>query len=365
MMMEKQGVTYEASHSRHAVREQSSLVAHVHPCGQSQCPDLHPCARLAQSRRRLDRPGNLRRLRHQPQYLHSCTASVPGRWIRGGAVRQATKALSPSLERWTGSPSDRCCVQSRSRWPRPLDYALARRKSRRTRLCRVYLAGNHPPVAQKNELKPWQHEQWCIPAVGAEFVAPMEDVLDLYEEEYDARYPSVCFDEKLVAPEADVRPPVPLEPGRVERVDYEYERLGTANLFFFVEPLTGWRHVEMTEHRTKIDYAHCIRWLVDAVYPQAEYIRIVQDNLNTHTAAALYEAFEPAEARRILQRVEFHYTPKHGSPAEHGRDRDQYFCPGLFVASGGKHAGVAPAHCHTGGRTQCAALHYLVALYFQ
>jgi DDE superfamily endonuclease len=87
----------------------------------------------------------------------------------------------------------------------------------------------------------------------------------------------------------------------------------TANLFFFVEPLRGWRHVEMTEHRTKIDYAHCIQWLVDQVYPQAQYVRIVQDNLNTHTAAALYEAFEPAEARRILQRVEFHYTPKHGS----------------------------------------------------
>jgi hypothetical protein len=141
----------------------------------------------------------------------------------------------------------------------------------------------------------------------------MEDVLDLYEEEYDPRYPSVCFDEKLVAPEADVRPPEPMEPGQPERSDYEYERLGTANLFFFVEPLSGWRHVEMTEHRTKIDYAHCIQWLVDAVYPQADYVRIVQDNLNTHTAAALYEAFEPAEARRILQRVEFHYTPKHGS----------------------------------------------------
>jgi hypothetical protein len=141
----------------------------------------------------------------------------------------------------------------------------------------------------------------------------MEDVLDLYEEAYDPRYPSVCFDEKLVAPEADVRAPEPLAPGQAERIDYEYERLGTANLFFFVEPLTGWRHVEMTERRTKIDYAHCIRWLVDGVYPQAEYVRIVQDNLNTHTPAALYEAFEPAEARRILQRVEFHYTPKHGS----------------------------------------------------
>ena len=141
----------------------------------------------------------------------------------------------------------------------------------------------------------------------------MEDVLDLYEEEYDPRYPKVCFDEKLVAPEADVRPPEPMKPGQPERVDYEYERLGTANLFFFVEPLAGWRHVEMTEHRTKIDYAHCIRWLVDQVYPQAECVCIVQDNLNTHTAAALYEAFPAPEARRILQRVEFHYTPKHGS----------------------------------------------------
>jgi hypothetical protein len=141
----------------------------------------------------------------------------------------------------------------------------------------------------------------------------MEDVLDLYEEEYDPRHPKVCFDEKLVAPEANVRPSEPMEPGQPERIDYEYERLGTANLFFFVEPLTGWRHVEMTEHRTKIDYAHCIQWLVDQVYPHADYVRIVQDNLNTHTAAALYEAFPAPEARRILQRVEFHYTPKHGS----------------------------------------------------
>ena len=141
----------------------------------------------------------------------------------------------------------------------------------------------------------------------------MEDVLDLYEEEYDPHHPKVCFDEKLVAPEADVRPPEPMKPGQPQRIDYEYERLGTANLFFFVDPLSGWRHVEMTEHRTKIDYAHCIRWLVDEVYPQADCVRIVQDNLNTHTAAALYEAFPAPEARRILQRVEFHYTPKHGS----------------------------------------------------
>jgi hypothetical protein len=141
----------------------------------------------------------------------------------------------------------------------------------------------------------------------------MEDVLDLYEEEYDPRYPTVCFDEKLVAPHADVRPPQPAEPGQPARIDYEYERLGTANLFFMVEPLAGWRHVEMTDRRTKRDYAEQIRWLVDSVYPDAEYVRIVQDNLNTHTSAALYEVFPPEEARRILRRVEFHSTPKHAS----------------------------------------------------
>src|SRR5260370_24688344 len=141
----------------------------------------------------------------------------------------------------------------------------------------------------------------------------MEVDIAPHEEAYAPCYPRVCFDKKLVAREAAVRPPEPMEPWQPERIDYEYERLGTANLCFFVEPLSGWRNVEMTEHRTKIDYAHCIQWLVDQAYPQAEYIRIVQDNLNTHTAAALYEAFEPAEARRILQRVEFHYTPKHGS----------------------------------------------------
>ena len=141
----------------------------------------------------------------------------------------------------------------------------------------------------------------------------MEDVLDLYEEAYDTQYPTVCLDEKPVVLHADVQPPVPAAPGQPERVDYEYERRGTRNLFVMVEPLAGWRHVEVTEQRTMHDYARVVRWLVDEVYPHAEYIRLVQDNLNTHTPAALYETFPPAEARRILQRLEFHYTPKHGS----------------------------------------------------
>jgi hypothetical protein len=119
----------------------------------------------------------------------------------------------------------------------------------------------------------------------------MEDVLDLYEEPYDQQYPTVCLDEKPVVLHADVQSPVPVEQGHPERVDYEYERKGTRNLFVMVEPLAGWRHVEATAQRTRHDYAKIVRWLVDEVYPHAEYLRLVQDNLNTHTPAALYEPF--------------------------------------------------------------------------
>jgi len=141
----------------------------------------------------------------------------------------------------------------------------------------------------------------------------MEDVLDLYEEDYDPCYPTVCLDEKPVVLHEQTRPSQRLAPGRPERRDYEYVRQGTANLFVLVEPLAGWRHIAVTQRRTKGDYAAQLRYLVDVVYPDAEYIRLVQDNLNTHTLAALYEVFPPAEARRIANRFEVHYTPKHGS----------------------------------------------------
>jgi hypothetical protein len=141
----------------------------------------------------------------------------------------------------------------------------------------------------------------------------MEDVLDLYEEPYDAQYPTVCLDEKPVVLHADTRPTQPAAPGRPERRDYEYVREGTANLFVMVEPLAGWRHVAVTEHRTKLDFAEAVRWLVEERYPEVEYVRIVLDNLNTHGPAALYEAFPPEQARAIAARVEFHHTPKHGS----------------------------------------------------
>ena len=141
----------------------------------------------------------------------------------------------------------------------------------------------------------------------------MEDVLDLYAEPYAPKRPLVCLDEKSIQLIAETRKPLPMEPGQPERFDYEYRRNGTRNLFVFFQPLAGWRHVKVTERRTKIDFAHCMKELVDVYFPEAEVIRVVQDNLNTHTPATLYEAFEPAEAKRILERLEFHYTPKHGS----------------------------------------------------
>ena len=141
----------------------------------------------------------------------------------------------------------------------------------------------------------------------------MEDVLDLYAEPYNARRPVVNFDEKSKQLVAETRTPIPAEPGRAERFDYEYRRGGVANLFAFCEARAGWRHLSVTERHTKQDFAEQMRWLVDEGFPRAERIRVVLDNLSTHKAASLYERFAPEEARRILRKLEFHYTPKHGS----------------------------------------------------
>jgi len=141
----------------------------------------------------------------------------------------------------------------------------------------------------------------------------MEDVLDLYALPYDPHRPQVCFDEHPLQLIAETRQPLPAKPGCPERYDYEYQRKGTRNLFMFFQVLGGWRHVQVTQQRTKVDFAQCMRYLVDDVFPAADKVVVVLDNLNTHTPAALYEAFAPAEAKRILNRLEFHYTPKHGS----------------------------------------------------
>jgi len=156
-------------------------------------------------------------------------------------------------------------------------------------------------------------EQWCIPEVSGAFVAAMEDVLALYAEPYDAKRAKVNFDETSRQLIADRHPPLPASPHHPQREDHEYERKGTRNLFIFCEPQAGWRHVTVTERRTKQDFAQQMKWLVDERYPQAEVIRVVLDNLNTHGPGSLYEAFEPAEARRLVEKLEFHYTPKHGS----------------------------------------------------
>jgi transposase len=163
-----------------------------------------------------------------------------------------------------------------------------------------------------NELKPWQKRMWCIPKVTPMFVARMEDVLDLYAEE-TPEHPVVCFDETPVQLIGETREPVSAKPGQPARYDYEYRRNGTANVFVFVDAHRPWRHVKVTERRTNIDFAECMRDLVDVHYPDQDLIRVVRDNLSTHHEGSLYEAFPPAEARRILRRLEFHYTPKHGS----------------------------------------------------
>ena len=141
----------------------------------------------------------------------------------------------------------------------------------------------------------------------------MEDVLSTYELLYDEEYPQVCLDEKLVTLHADVVEPLAVQPGQPERIDYEYERAGTANLFVMVERLTGYRHVQVTQRRTAVDYALRLKWLADECYPNAKKIRLVQDNLNTHRLANLYLVFPPHEAQRLAQRFELHFTPTHGS----------------------------------------------------
>ena len=151
------------------------------------------------------------------------------------------------------------------------------------------------------------------PKANAAFVAAMEDVLEVYTRPYDPRRPQVCLDEASKQLVAEVQTPWPMGPGQPERIDYEYERRGTANLFMVFEPLAGRRRVTVTERRTAVDFANVVRDLVDKDYADAEKIVLVMDNLNTHKPSSLYEAFEPAEARRIFERLEIHYTPKHAS----------------------------------------------------
>lgn len=141
----------------------------------------------------------------------------------------------------------------------------------------------------------------------------MEDVLEVYHRPPNPKRPLVCFDEGTKQQVKETRLPIPAQPGQVTREDYEYERHGTSNLFMLFAPLESGRHVNITDHRTRVDWAFCVRDLVDVHFPDAEKLVIVMDNLNTHQLASLYEAFPPAEARRLAEKLEIHYTPKHGS----------------------------------------------------
>lgn len=155
---------------------------------------------------------------------------------------------------------------------------------------------------------------WVIPPEqSGEFVAHMEDILEVYQQPYDPQIPLVCMDEQPVQLVQEVRKPLPAEEGQPERYDYEYERNGTANIFIFTEPLSGWRSVRVREHRTAVDWATEVQHLLDMQYPEADRIRLVCDNLNTHGIGSLYEAFPPEQARRLASRLEIHHTPKHGS----------------------------------------------------
>ena len=200
-----------------------------------------------------------------------------------------------------------------ARWTSALDALITCRRDGAPDEAQLALIGNDPPTTCGKRAEIVQKKMWCIPKVDAEFVARMEDVLELYAEAADESRPVICFDETPRQLIGESRVPVAPKPGRRARFDYEYVRNGTANVFMFVDAHRPWRHAKVTDRRTSRDFAECMRDLVDVHYPKAERIRVVMDNLSTHTPAALYESFAPAEARRLLRRLEFHYTPKHAS----------------------------------------------------
>src|ERR1700752_2147970 len=213
-----------------------------------------------------------------------------------------------------GSKADRTDTLPGPGGFRPLEPAPTRGEGRRAAHCRARQRQHDRADAKKNILKPHLRQQWVIPPdASAAFVANMEDVLEVYQRPHDPQRPLVCLDETSKQLIIETRAPIPAKPGRKARHDYEYERNGVANPFMVFPPLEGWGLVKGTDRHTAIDYAHMLRDLSDVHFPAAAKIALVQDNLNTHKPASLYEAFPAAEARRLVERFEWHYTPKHGS----------------------------------------------------
>jgi len=239
------------------------------------------------------------------------------RFVEGDLARALDEEPRPGAARKLSGPEEALLVatacssppEGRARWTLELLAGEMVRLTEHERLSRETVRRR----LAENALKPWRQKRWCVPRVDGEYVARMEDVLDLYAEAPDPKRPVVCFDESPTQLIGEVRQPIPAAPGRVERFDYEYRRAGTVNLFVLVDAHRPWRKVTVTQQRTALDFARCVRELVEVDHPRAERVRVVLDNLSTHTPGALYEAFPAEEARRLLRRLEFHFTPKHAS----------------------------------------------------
>ena len=239
------------------------------------------------------------------------------RFVEGDLARALDEEPRPGAARKLSGPEEALLVatacssppEGRARWTLELLAGEMVRLTEHQHLSRETVRRR----LAENALKPWRQKRWCVPRADGEYVARMEDVLDLYAEPPDPKRPVVCFDESPTQLIGEVRQPLPPEPGRPARYDYEYRRNGTANLFVALDAHRPWRKVKVTERRTAADFAACMRELAEVDFPDAERIRVVLDNLSTHAPGSLYEAFPAPEARRVLRRLEFHFTPKHAS----------------------------------------------------
>src|ERR1700689_3020101 len=273
-------------------------------------------SRCLRGGRGLERPTNRGRAGHHPLNRIANPPASGRRRLRSGLAPQAVPELRQAthLRRRLRGQTDRPGLFGTPQRPGEVDPAAVGRQGRGIEHRRARQRQHDWPDAQKNILKPHLNQQFVIPPeANAAFVANMEDVLEVYHQPRDPECPLVCLDETSKQLVAETRVAIPAKPGRVARYDYEYERNGTANLFMLFAPLQGWRHVEVTDRHTAVDFAHLVKDLSDKHFPNARKIKLVQDNLNTHKPASLYEAFPAAEARRLVERFEWHYTPKHGS----------------------------------------------------
>src|SRR5438105_2129581 len=264
----------------------------------------------------VERQGDHQGLGHQRVHDLPAAQAIGGRGLRSGVEPQAPHDATSRCDfrRREGSQVDRARLLQTAQGTCPLDVAVVGEQGRGTRHRRARKRLNDRAHAQKNVLQPHRRQCWVIPPkANSAFVAAMEDVLAVYTRPHDPDRPLVCLDETSKQLTAETREPIPMKPGRPARLDYEYERNGTANLFMMFAPLEGWRHVEVTDRHTAVDYARVLKDLADTRFPHTKTIVLVQDNLNIHSKASLYEAFPAPEARRLVERFEWHYTPKHGS----------------------------------------------------